>query len=44
MSCSIRVYENSAYQGEDAAYDLSGEFTRAEALAHCREMVDEDLA
>jgi hypothetical protein len=32
MTVRIRVYENSAYQDEDAAYTLAGEFTPDEAL------------
>ena len=43
MVIRIRVYENGAYQDEDAAYTLAGEFSPAEALAHCRAMVDADL-
>lgn len=39
----IRVYENGAYQDEEAVYTLGDDYTPAEALARCRAMVDADL-
>lgn len=39
----IRVYENSAFLDEEAAFTLPDELTLDEALVHCQKMVDADL-